>query len=214
MKRLLYLAAFVVAALSLTQILRHTAETPHLSANVDGIPVEVFFPNPPVNSLRPAIVIAHGYAGSKQVMYELAQALTPGFVTIVFDFSGHGANPHPFPTDDRTTHLDADLDRVVTYARSLPFVDPNHIVVLGHSMGASAVVRYAKDHSDVDGVVGISGSYTDVSPGAPKNLLLLAGELEFPSIKQAQTLALQNAGGESEYHAEEPARHSEVIPGV
>ena len=48
----------------------------------------------------PGVVIAHGFAGSKQLMlgygYTLAHA---GYATILFDFNGHGANPAPLERD-------------------------------------------------------------------------------------------------------------------
>jgi predicted alpha/beta-fold hydrolase len=58
----------------------------------------------------PLVVIAHGFAGSRQLMaawqLTLAQA---GYVTASFDFEGHGRNPVPMSGDvtsiDGTTQL-------------------------------------------------------------------------------------------------------------
>ncbi len=220
-RRLLNLACALVALLAAYRILHADDGIVRMSANVDGIPVEIFAPIPDAGAQAtikyPAVVIAHGYAGSKQVMYELARASVYGIrvsgplclmdklpqpsrgaIAVVFDFTGHGANITPLSSPQRADQLQRDLDRVVRYTRSLPNVDPTRIALIGHSMGASAVVQYAKTHSDIVGVVSISGNATDVTPDAPKNLLLLAGDLEFDSIKMAQRAALANAGGKSD----------------
>jgi pimeloyl-ACP methyl ester carboxylesterase len=44
----------------------------------------------------PAIVIAHGFAGSQQLMQPFALTLARnGYVAVTFDFLGHGRNPEP-----------------------------------------------------------------------------------------------------------------------
>jgi hypothetical protein len=63
-------------------------------------------------------------------------------------------------------------------------------------------------------VVGISGGYTDVTPNAPKNMLLLVGEYEFANIKQAQATALKNAGGKTNPEVRDTTRHADIVPQV
>ena len=58
----------------------------------------------------PVVVVAHGFAGSRQIMQayslHLAQA---GYRVLAFDFEGHGRNPVPMSGDitsvDGTTQL-------------------------------------------------------------------------------------------------------------
>ena len=58
----------------------------------------------------PVVVIAHGFAGSRQLMaaYQLTLAQA-GYLTASFDFEGHGRNPVPMSGDvtaiDGTTRL-------------------------------------------------------------------------------------------------------------
>ena len=53
----------------------------------------------------PAVVIAHGFAGSRQFMEAYALALAQaGYVAVSFDFEGHGRNPTPMRGD--VTHVD------------------------------------------------------------------------------------------------------------
>ena len=58
----------------------------------------------------PVVVIAHGFAGSRQLMaaWQLSLARA-GFITVSFDFAGHGRNPVPMSGDvtriDGTTRL-------------------------------------------------------------------------------------------------------------
>ena len=59
---------------------------------VDGIPATVFRPasGPP----GPVVVIAHGFAGSQQLMRSFAATLARnGYVAVTFDFAGHAAIP-------------------------------------------------------------------------------------------------------------------------
>ena len=65
----------------------------------------------------PAVVIAHGFAGSRQLMEAYALTLAhAGYVAVSFDFEGHGRNPTPMSGD-----LDAHRgDHPVARARDRP----------------------------------------------------------------------------------------------
>lgn len=168
-----------------TQLTRQTT--------LDSIPLEVlrFSDN---RAKRLAVIRAHGYDESQGNMRPLAQAFAQaGYVVVTFDFSEHGANRNPFPAGDPVPQLAADLDRVVSYARTLPSV--SRVALLGHSMGANAIVPYAMRHPDVLAAIDLSGNHTEVTSSAPKNLLLLVGADEVDDVKNDQALALQNAGG-------------------
>ena len=96
----------------------------------------------------PAIVIAHGFAGSRQLMEAYALTLArAGYVAVSLDFEGHGQNPTPMSGDvtrvDGTTKLlMAEIGRVIDFALALPGVD-KRIGLLGHSMASDIVVRQA-----------------------------------------------------------------------
>ena len=65
---------------------------------VGTMPVTVFRPLAQAADLRsaPLVIIAHGFAGSQQLMQPLALTLARnGYIAITFDFPGHGRNPAP-----------------------------------------------------------------------------------------------------------------------
>lgn len=131
----------------------------------------------------PAIVIAHGFAGSRQLMeaYALTLAQT-GYVAVSFDFEGHGRNPIPMSGDvtrvDGTTQLlMAEVDRVVDAVLALPAVD-GRIALLGHSMASDIIVRNAIDDPRIAATVAISMFSEAVTATEPRNLLMISGEWE------------------------------------
>src|SRR6185369_13766161 len=112
-----------------------------------------------------------------------------GFVVELFDFSGHGTNTRPLDLNN----LGADLDVAVRHLRADPGVDPARIALVGHSMGAGAVVAYAAGHPDIVATVAISLPDAKDVPSAatrPRNLLLLYGQAEFAQFPVAALTAL------------------------
>jgi dienelactone hydrolase len=128
-----------------------------------------------------------------------------GYVVVLLDFSGHGANRTPLPdsaasTDSSTAALQRDLDVAAAHLRQLPEVDPSRIALVGHSMGASAVTRYAAAHPEVTATVALSlPDASTVLSERPARLLLLVGALEFPGFRA---------------EAERAAGRMVVVPGV
>lgn len=130
------------------------------------------------------MVIAHGFAGSQQLMQPAAIALARnGYRAVTFDFPGHGRNPAPLRgglEDDAVASgvlLDS-LDRVVALARRLPGGD-GRLALLGHSMAADIVVRYALLHPGVSATVALSlFGPPGITAAAPANLLVVVGAWE------------------------------------
>jgi pimeloyl-ACP methyl ester carboxylesterase len=100
-----------------------------------------------------AIVIAHGFTLNWQRpnVWRIANRLTRIAGVIVFDFRGHGRSGGLSTLGDREIK---DLDVAVAWARQLGY---QRIAVLGFSMGASVVLRYAGLTGGVDAVVSVSG---------------------------------------------------------
>ena len=98
----------------------------------------------------PAVIIAHGFAGSRQLMEAYALTLAQaGYVAVSFDFEGHGRNPTPMSGDvtrvDGTTQmLKREIGRVTDAVLALPGVD-GRVALLGHSMASDIIVRRALD---------------------------------------------------------------------
>ena len=131
----------------------------------------------------PAVVIAHGFAGSRQLMEAYALTLAQaGYVAVSFDFEGHGRNPTPMSGDiaqiDGTTQiLKREVRRVIDGTLALPSVD-GRIALLGHSMASDIIVREAIEDHRVAAIVTISMFSEAVTKSEPRNLLMISGEWE------------------------------------
>ncbi|GAB4210570.1 MAG: alpha/beta fold hydrolase [Roseiflexaceae bacterium] len=158
---------------------------------VGEIPATLYAPARP---LGPAVVIAHGFAGSQQLMQPFALTLArAGYTAITFDFPGHGQNSTPLGEGaGRAAGLDRALDQVVALARGR---SDGRVALLGHSMGSQAVVRYAQEHPAIEATVAVSLVYSGVTPSSPRNLLVLTGALEGNLRPLAQQVADAAAGG-------------------
>jgi hypothetical protein len=131
----------------------------------------------------PAVVIAHGFAGSRQLMEAYALTLAAaGYVAVSFDFEGHGRNPTPMSGDvsrvEGTTELlKREIARVTDAALALPDVD-GRVALLGHSMASDIIVRRALEDPRVAATVAISMFSNAVTASAPRNLLMISGAWE------------------------------------
>ncbi len=131
----------------------------------------------------PAVIIAHGFAGSRQLMEAYALTLArAGYVAVSFDFEGHGRNPTPMSGDvtriDGTTQLlIREIGRVTDAVLALPSVD-GQIALLGHSMASDIIVRRAMIDPRVAATVVISMFSEAVTSNRPSNLLIISGEWE------------------------------------
>jgi len=175
------------------------------AAVVGGVPVTTLDADP--STASPAVVVVHGFAGSAMLMDDLGVSLArSGYAVVLPDLAGHGRNSDPLPLVDGRTgtdRLDADLAAVVAWTRDQPWADPSRLGLLGHSMGAGAVVRAAVADAEGPGgepllaTVALSlPSADDVPVGpadVPRNLLLLYGANEQPRFVDAALGALRAA---------------------
>ncbi|PTV95950.1 alpha/beta hydrolase family protein [Rhodobacter aestuarii] len=134
----------------------------------------------------PAVVVAHGFAGSRQIMLgyslRLAQA---GYRVLAFDYEGQGRNPTPMRGDvtkieGTTVYLMAETRAVVAAARALPGVEG--VALLGHSMATDIIIRAAEEEAaagtPITAVIAISSFSEAITPSAPPRLLLISGAWE------------------------------------
>jgi dienelactone hydrolase len=190
---LLALAAMAFGGWRLQAAREGVAEAP---LAVGEIPARVFRPaaGPP----GPVVVVAHGFAGSQQMMQAFAVTLARGgYVAVTFDFPGHGRNPVPLAgglSNDKAAAgaLMAALGRVAEAARGL---GDGRLGLLGHSMAADIVVRWALAHPEAAATVALSGFGPEVAADRPRNLLLLVGAWEAQFLRDA---ARRVAGTEAE----------------
>lgn len=149
-------------------------------------PVTIFRPASPERA--PVILVAHGFAGSQQLMHPFAITLArSGYVAVTFDFLGHGRNPVTLrgsvtDGEEATDALLAELGEVADFARFMPESD-GRLAVLGHSMASDIVVRHAQANPDVAATVAVSMFSPAVTATSPRNLLVIVGALE-PGLKE------------------------------
>ena len=131
----------------------------------------------------PLVVVAHGFAGSRQLMHALSFHLArAGYTVVAYDSEGHGRNPLPMSGDvtaiDGTTRLlVAEVRRVIDAGLALAASD-GRVALIGHSMASDIVVRAALADARVDAVVAISMFSEAMTATAPARLLMVSGEWE------------------------------------
>ena len=172
----------------------------------------------------PAVVIAHGFAGSRQLMEAFALTLAhAGYTAVSFDFQGHGRNPVPMSGDvtrieGTTQRLVAETASVIDAALALDGVTGS-VVLLGHSMASDIVVRQAKADPRVAAVVAVSMYSEAVTAEAPDRLLIVTGAWE-SRLRAAALDALRLVDPEAEEgetawnSANETRRRAVVAPRV
>ncbi len=156
----------------------------------------------------PGVLVAHGYAGSKQLMLGYAHVLAhAGYAVMLWDEGGHGANPTPL----ERFGLQHDLEVAYTTLLEQPEVDPTRLALLGHSMGSGVVMSAAISNPDFAATIAISPTGAAVNSQVPRNLQLQVGSWEVRFIANARRL-LQQAGGENENLAQGKGRSLVTIP--
>ncbi|NJM95160.1 MAG: alpha/beta fold hydrolase [Acaryochloridaceae cyanobacterium CSU_5_19] len=206
---ILLISAIILIAISWLGILKAKSGLTIRSLSVNDTPM--IFMAPQNTNKVPGILIAHGFAGSKQLMfgysYTFAQA---GYATLLWDFKGHGSNPAPLDL----TGLQPDLDIAYQTLIAQPEVDPESVAILGHSMGSSAVMTASIEQPEkFAATLAISPTQAAVTSRLPANLQLQAGSGEGQFVESAKTL-LQRAGGQNQNLDQGRGRQLIVVPNV
>lgn len=176
---LLALIGIIAIVFSLIGLAEATRGVGWAPLTIGGTPARVY--RAPLTQPGPAVVIAHGFAGSQQMMGAFATTLArAGYIAVTFDFAGHATNPVPLggSVDDlegATRLLVEETQRVAEVARVL---GDGRLAVLGHSMASDVVIRTAMETPDVAATVAISTFSPAITQSEPENLLLISGEWE------------------------------------
>ncbi len=187
---LLAILAIALIGLSLWHLRAAQVGVETTSIDLGGTPVHVF--RPVGGRTGPVVVIAHGFAGSSQLMQSFALSFARnGYTAVTFDFPGHGRNAAALAgsitqIDGATRTLLVSLRQVASYARGL---GDGRLAVLGHSMASDIVVRYAASTPDVAATIAVSMYSTAVTATSPRNLLVIVGGWE-TTLKREALLAV------------------------
>jgi pimeloyl-ACP methyl ester carboxylesterase len=177
----LVLAVLALAgiAAALWHLLATTAGLSVETMRVGDTPVTVY--RPPDAPRAPVVVIAHGFAGSQQLMQPFAVTMARnGYVAVTFDFQGHGRNPVPLTgnvtkAEGATRALVEQTGRIIAFARPL---GDRRLAVLGHSMASDIAIRTAQAAPDIAATIAVSAFSPVVTATSPRNLLLIVGDWE------------------------------------
>ena len=151
--------------------------------NYNGIPVRAKLFRPkiasPENQLPGAIYI-HGYQNNRETgdayCLELARR---GFVVLNIDAIGRGNSG--MPNDPSAPDFDPTYGgkSSLQYIKALPFVRPDAIGMMGHSMGAEMAYKTALEDNSVAALVITGYGYTkDATTDRPRNMLMIIGKYD------------------------------------
>ncbi|TVQ33046.1 MAG: alpha/beta fold hydrolase [Geminicoccaceae bacterium] len=175
------LLALGIIGLALVQLFRADAGLVVERLAIEGTPATLFrkADAPP----GPVVLIAHGFAGSQQLMRPFAVTLAQnGYTALTFDFLGHGRHPAPLGgsiTEETgaTRYLVAQVEQLLEAARVLPAGD-GQLALLGHSMASDIIIRAAQANPDVAATIAVSMFSPAVDAESPRNLLVIVGDWE------------------------------------
>jgi pimeloyl-ACP methyl ester carboxylesterase len=128
----------------------------------------------------PGIVYIHGYQNNRETgdayCIELARR---GFVVLEIDAIGRGNSGIPGDLDDPDFDPTWGGKTSTAYLRSIPFVDPQRIGLIGHSLGAEMAYTVALQDASVKGLIITGFAYReDASTTTPKNMLMIHGKYD------------------------------------
>ena len=165
----------------------------------------------------PVVVIAHGFAGSRQMMQGYALPLArAGYRVFSFDFLGHGRHPLPMSGDVTSVEGTTRLLMAQTGAVIDAVSDGQWpVALLGHSMATDVLARVAAERDDVGPVVLVSAFSRAITADSPRDLLMITGAWE-PGLRDAALSAarlVSPAATEGETVTAGPVvRRAEVAP--
>jgi dienelactone hydrolase len=186
-------AAALLLGLALLRLAGQTDGLAVAEVRIGATPATVFT-RAGADAPAPAVVIAHGFSGSRQLMAPFATTLArTGYVAVAYDALGHGRNPAPLTgdvtrEDGATAALLDEMAEVAAFARAHAASD-GRLAVLGHSMASDIVVRHAIADPATEAVVAVSLFSPAATAEAPQNLLVITGALEAGLTDEALRVA-------------------------
>lgn len=118
---------------------------------------------------RPAVVMAHGFAGTKDCGLDSfgAQLSGAGIDVVAFDYRGFGASAgRPRQIISPAAQI-ADYRAALAATAALPGVDPDRLVLWGVSMSGGTVLDVAAGRNDVAAVISLTPLVTALAREQP-----------------------------------------------
>jgi alpha-beta hydrolase superfamily lysophospholipase len=194
---ILLLAGLLLVAASVGQIRAAERGITIVPFQAGEIPATAFYPAGIDPASRPAVMIAHGFSGSQEVMRGFALDLAhAGYTALTWDFDGHGRNPRPLEGNIQAgrSGLAGNAEAVLAAAAGRGLAGRERTAILGHSMGSGVALAYGQEHPGTAAVIAVSPVGQPVTPELPRNLLLMAGTSEAGFLDNARQ-RLAEAGG-------------------
>ncbi len=183
-RALTLLLAALLALVSLSHIVGARGDVRAMAVTLAGSPATVYRAETLPDD-APLVVVAHGFAGSRQMMQAVSLTLArSGAAVVAFDFIGHGRHgtllsPDVGNIDGTTAELVTQTVAVAQAARALPGLPgAGPLALVGHSMATDVTIRAAQRLPDVAAIVAISMYSDTVSATFPDRLLIVSGAWE------------------------------------
>lgn len=103
----------------------------------------------------PLVVAVHGWGANAATLAPMVEPLVQaGIAVVLFDAANHGeSSAEDFSSLPRFAE---DLAAVLTTLRGMPAIDAGRVALLGHSVGAAAVLRHTACHGGIQAVVSLA----------------------------------------------------------
>ncbi len=134
----------------------------------------------------PAVVLAHGIGGSKEMMSGIGLELAKhGFVALCIDLIGHGGSDGR--VGEGVNDPSFGVLSALRYLKSKPYVNASAIGLVGHSLGGGAIRAAFASDPEIKAAVLIAGGLGRIAEGPyfgvlnttfPKNLLVIIGKYD------------------------------------
>jgi pimeloyl-ACP methyl ester carboxylesterase len=140
-----------------------------------------------------AILFTHGYQASR-AMWEPQHALAPEYRVITWDLRGHGGSGHPDDPSQYSQELMlGDMEALLAH------LSVDKVVLLGHSLGGFASLRFYLDHPDRVKALILFGSgpgFRDAEARAKWNAMAerFAGGMEAKGLELLQRATQEVSG--------------------